>query len=516
LTYQGKHFTHPLRTRDPVVVVAMFIVVVLNVLATTSRQICNTILDLLLVMLEMAFMGRGRKLTREEEEIISKFPKDARGVRKAFDIEPKVTIFAACPSCGSIYAPQDREDGVKDYPIECTYKRYPTSKDCGARVSKDGIHKEQNIRVPLIPYAMQDFGSFLGRFYCRAGIEEMIQRTKSTFHRHKDELWDVSDGSVIKELRDVNRQLFLQPDSSDELRTVWSFSFDGFNPLLNKAAGKVVSVGMLALACLNLPPSLRNTPENLYLASLTPHSMNDDRINHPLVPIVDDLLHSYNHGRWFTRTHQRPQGRRSREAVVQVVADLPGSRKLTGAAGHSANKFCSQCWLMKKDINDINHRSWRRMTEKEHRDAAFAWRDATNKRARAKIYKETGVRWSELLRLPYFDPTRMVVVDGMHNLFLGIIRHHFRVILGMDIPIPREEDDDDGPRPERGRPPTEDEMEHARKTMLTSSATQLHRCRLPVLRALCDENALDDIEQTRKYPRKKDFVAALLVCYLQV
>src|SRR5256884_6645207 len=36
--------------------------------------------------------------------------------------------------------------------------------------------------------------------------------------------------------------------------------------------------------------------------------------------------------------------------------------------------------------------------------------------------KQTGVRWSELLRLPYFDPIRFLTVDPMHCLFLGIAK----------------------------------------------------------------------------------------------
>src|ERR1051325_9500163 len=36
--------------------------------------------------------------------------------------------------------------------------------------------------------------------------------------------------------------------------------------------------------------------------------------------------------------------------------------------------------------------------------------------------KETGVRWSEFLRLPYFDPIRFLIIDPMHCLFLGIAR----------------------------------------------------------------------------------------------
>ena len=35
---------------------------------------------------------------------------------------------------------------------------------------------------------------------------------------------------------------------------------------------------------------------------------------------------------------------------------------------------------------------------------------------------ETFVRWSEIYRLPYFDPTKFLIVDPMHCLFLGIAK----------------------------------------------------------------------------------------------
>jgi hypothetical protein len=151
------------------------------------------------------------------------------------------------------------------------------------------------------------------------------------------------------------------------------------------------------------------------------------------------------------------------------------------------------------------------MTYEEHRDAAYTWRDAPNRRVQAKIHKEKGVRWSELMRLPYFDPTWFIVVDGMHNLFLGLIRHHFRIILGMDIPVSPEDEEDDGEGPRPERPPTDAEMKTARKIMASPNCMQLKRLRIPVLRELCNENAMDDIPHTTKYPRKMDFITVLLV-----
>ena len=48
------------------------------------------------------------------------------------------------------------------------------------------------------------------------------------------------------------------------------------------------------------------------------------------------------------------------------------------------------------------------------------------------IYQKHGIRWSELLRLPYWDPTIFQVVEAMHNLFLGKLQHHCHQILHMN------------------------------------------------------------------------------------
>ena len=58
----------------------------------------------------------------------------------------------------------------------------------------------------------------------------------------------------------------------------------------------------------------------------------------------------------------------------------------------------------------------------QHRNNAIGWRRCNSDAARKRFVKNTGVRWSELLRLPYFDPIRFIIVDPMHCLFLGIAK----------------------------------------------------------------------------------------------
>src|ERR1051326_6847959 len=57
-----------------------------------------------------------------------------------------------------------------------------------------------------------------------------------------------------------------------------------------------------------------------------------------------------------------------------------------------------------------------------HRENAQAWRRCNSDASRSRFVKQIGIRWSELLRLPYFDPVRFVTVDPMHCLFLGIAK----------------------------------------------------------------------------------------------
>jgi len=58
----------------------------------------------------------------------------------------------------------------------------------------------------------------------------------------------------------------------------------------------------------------------------------------------------------------------------------------------------------------------------QHREDALGWRRCNSKAARDRFVWQTGVRWSELLRLPYFDPIRFTIVDPMHCLFFGIAK----------------------------------------------------------------------------------------------
>ena len=48
------------------------------------------------------------------------------------------------------------------------------------------------------------------------------------------------------------------------------------------------------------------------------------------------------------------------------------------------------------------------------------------------VYNKTGVCHSVLMELEYWDPTSMVLVDGMHMFFIRLLQYHAQTVLGMD------------------------------------------------------------------------------------
>ncbi|KIK11535.1 hypothetical protein PISMIDRAFT_55805, partial [Pisolithus microcarpus 441] len=188
------------------------------------------------------------------------------------------------------------------------------------------------------------------------------------------------------------------------------------------------------MVCHNLPIHVCYQLENVYIAGIIPGPQEPSYyfLNHVLQPLVDDLVHCWSPGLRLTRTALHTFGCLVRCAVVLLVCDLPAARKTAGLAGlgRAHGKFCSFCQQDSADFKNTDTSTWQRRSWQEHLSIAKMWKDAETENIRQRIYDTFGIRWTELLRLPYWDPTRFVVVEAMHNFFLGDLQHHCRNIFG--------------------------------------------------------------------------------------
>ena len=153
-----------------------------------------------------------------------------------------------------------------------------------------------------------------------------------------------------------------------------------------------------------------------------PREVKKHRINHFLSPIIDELIEL-----WDGYELPDSSGKRIRLAVICCSNDIPAARKLCGHI--SALAACHRCYKQAtgdegqrpnfSGFNDMS--SWFIMRDPdEHRQNAASWLHCRTEDERKNHVSSTLARKSEMLRLPYHDPIRHLVVDPMHCLFLGI------------------------------------------------------------------------------------------------
>jgi hypothetical protein len=153
-----------------------------------------------------------------------------------------------------------------------------------------------------------------------------------------------------------------------------------------------------------------------------PHEPKRD-INSFLEPLVDELKLLWS-GQLINigSLHEK---RLVRCALVCVACDLPAGKKVAGFLGHTAKLGCSRCLKVfpggigNKDYSGFDRTMWPPRTNSSHRSAAMRTKRCCNITQQQKLESELGCRYSLLLELEYFDPVRMVVIDPMHNIFLG-------------------------------------------------------------------------------------------------
>ncbi|KIK15242.1 hypothetical protein PISMIDRAFT_115463, partial [Pisolithus microcarpus 441] len=307
--------------------------------------------------------------------------------------------------------------------------------------------------APIRLYIYHDFKEWLARLHSRLEIEKHLERNLRLPYnkRHLPDIYhDIWDAPALQDFQGPDGKRFISPGCG-EGRYIFSLNMDGFNPFQRRQAGKKSSCGAIYMICLNLPPELRYRPENIFLVGIIPgpHEPSLHQINHLLRPLVDDLLIAWHHGIRFSQTALHPAGRTVRCAVVPLL-------------------------------------TWPRITLQEHLSIAEQWRDAVSDAARRVIYDKHGIRWTELLRLPYWDPTKFTLLDTMHTFLLVLIQKHCREIWGMDDQL------DDGPGATydkliMNQPPSYDQVQNGLCILREGSVDDLRRLSEPLLRFMCRE-----------------------------
>src|SRR6202789_3244416 len=417
--------------------ISIFLMVTLHIILHVPRRGCHFLLEMLQYILQLALSRSSSQLSHSDQKLLSDCPVDPGTISKHFLLDGKSVVYAVCPNgkCHQTYRPVLEGDSpISIYPKYCAHTL--DDAQCGERLTRPRRIKDIDVEVPIKTFVSFDFKDWFAGLLSRPGYEEHMDSAWQSKAPEDGIMYDIFDGDYIRDFKGPDGRCFSL--GGEEGRYVFSLSVDFFNPYTNKQSGKKISVGLISVVCLNLPPSMRYKPENMFLSGIIPGPKEPPltALNPYLKPLVDDLIDFWETGVKFSQTSNYKAGRLVRCALLLLVCDLPGARKTAGFASSAHEHFCSVCHCTRSQhgYGHLDYHMWRKRTNSECRSFASRFETAQDEETRAQLFKQSGIRWSELLRLPYFDIVQCVVVDAMHNLFLGLIKEHFTGILGIGLP----------------------------------------------------------------------------------
>jgi len=263
-------------------------------------------------------------------------------------------------------------------------------------------------------------------------------------------LQGIRDSTILHNFKGPDGNLFSQPleekcyfkngqvhIKEGKTHLVFSLNIDWFNPYGNKQAGVWKSIDLILLVCLNLPPKECYRQENMYLAGVIPgpHEPSPEQLNHFLSPIVGEFLPFWTEGMWFSRMGDFPDGNIVHAAIVPFIADLPAAHKIHRSAGTTATWLCALCPCKRRTTHGFDPTIWPKRLCAKWLQSAQEWKNVVGPHHQKKLFEKYGVCWTPLLELPYCAPSEFVVVDAMHNLFLGLFKNHCLLILSINITL---------------------------------------------------------------------------------
>lgn len=481
-----RYLSNPFQGVQPLAVACYLLVAVLFLLCELSRADCSLVLISLNFILELSATQHSLP-AHQTKSLVQTVPLDIRTVLDTLKLRPSYRTYISCPECHALYQ-------EKSCPQECTSQRTKLSPICGATLKKTQVIRSKTYSMAINHFHYHELKEWLGEFLCRPGMETILDRDPPP-----DDGRDILGSRMLREIKDMDGKPFLAARGTTG-RYVFTLAMDGFNPWRNKVAGKKDSVGGIYMICLNLPPAQRYLPENMFLVGVMPAHPSLEEINHFLTPLVDDLHDFYNPGVYYSRTPVYPQGRNVNIIIAPLICDLLAARQMAGYASFSMVKFfCSFCLLNLNNIENLDRTTWGTRSWQEHLRWATQWRDANSETERQKLFEDHGVRWSELLRLPYWNPLIFTIIDLMHALFLGNFKRHIRDTWGMDVALI----DGDGSFDDSPNGPTALQIEAGKAVFRSGTDEELGRITAAVLRQIAKDEG-------ERYPKKKSSLLRIL------
>jgi hypothetical protein len=244
-------------------------------------------------IVQLTMMQITLNLSPHKQKLMSDFTVDPRSAMDQFHPEGKSVIYAVCPNpkCHCTYKPIFKSNSpVARYPRFCSHKEFAKGRQCVELLRKTQVILGSEAQVPIKSFVYFDFKDWVAGLTSQPGFEEQMDSAWKGATSPSDDMHNIFNGTFLQGFHGPDGKHFSL--GGGEGRYIFSLCVDFFNPYTNKQAGKKVSIGIISLVCLNLPPDLYYKPKNMFLAWIIPGPQEPllTATNHYLSPLINNFL----------------------------------------------------------------------------------------------------------------------------------------------------------------------------------------------------------------------------------
>nr|GAT50324.1 glycoside hydrolase family 92 protein [Mycena chlorophos] len=376
-------------------------------------------------------------LKPHQQALLDSLPNGILHILEQLDQDSKTTKYAVCPTCHHLYLPIFASSTRNSkWPSTCTNEivgklgRF----SCDTKLlNADG--------QPSKTYLVPSFVDYVARLLSDPELENFADSAcdKALVFKTSGNAGSPTylNGNIFHAefLQALDGKLFI--DRGNDVHLAFGLSFDFFPPYGSRRRSAQQSIGALSIYCLNLPLDFRYKQPNVYLSITTgPHDPPGTYIMPYVNPVVDNLEQGFKRGFHLSRTANSSQnGRTVKTALAFACCDLQGARKLSGAAGPTAEIMCTCCTVRRSEGLRTDFENWKARDHNTMRLSARKWSLASTTKEQDTIFAADGVHDSSLYRYSGWNAPRMLVVDSMHNTFEGLAQYHCRYVLEINLDV---------------------------------------------------------------------------------
>ncbi|KAF7319244.1 hypothetical protein HMN09_00261900 [Mycena chlorophos] len=214
------YFQNPVSAYNAITQVVILLAAVANIIIGVGTDPCNFLLDTVILLIRGAMslsLRPNEEFDAQQEQVLSEMPLTLDSAMRALKLDPKTTIYAACPACHHTHPPKGTHrltgDGV--YPMRCRNRVFVDKKGPAVVCDTLLVEKRHGKLRPIKPFVYHNLKDYLASTLsdpdivaeCNAACDQAWTAVRDATEKGNSKMSAEFSPEHIKKIRTVQAKL---------------------------------------------------------------------------------------------------------------------------------------------------------------------------------------------------------------------------------------------------------------------------------------------------------------------